>query len=416
MSLELTKRFALNRGQWNFFTSKQREVAITSGLGGGKSMVLQLLTLITALRFPNALHCYASLSYGNMTDSSIPEFIDLMDACGIVFEPIKSQHLFYVGPQRARVIFRSQEIYQKMRSVQLGSLFCDELAYWDERAYKTFLGRLRDKRGPLIVRAASSPNGLNFFHKIFIEDVENNPELQEVRKLIMTASTDNRHLPEMYLQMLESTYDSRLIKQERDGLFINLGGGLAYYAFSRERNVKACPIVNGRPLYICMDFNVNPMTAVACQYDGQRTRVVHEFWQENSYTEQMGKVIAAFFGGTRGITIIPDSTGANRKTSSTLTDHAILRELGFEVPKVHNPLRRDRFNCVNGRLERGLIEIDPSCVKVIRDMEAFVEADEKKTPMLGHISDAMGYGEWFHFPFDIRGLNEMKKKSGSILL
>lgn len=413
---ELITQFDLNRGQWDFFNAREREAAVTSGLGGGKSFVLQLLALITTLRFPRALHCYASLSYSNMSDSSIPEFCDLMDRCGIEYEPVKSKHMFFVGPKRSRIIFRSQEVYTRMRSVQLGSLFCDELAYWDEKAYKTFLGRLRDKRGPLIMRAASSPNGLNFFHKLFVEDTDNDPTLRAVRRLVMTASTDNKHLPEEYLQMLEQSYDSRLIKQERDGLFINLGGGLAYYAFTRERNVKPCPIISGKPMYIGMDFNVNPMTAVACQYEGNRTRVVHEFWLENSNTEEMGKTIAAYFGGTRGITIIPDSTGANRKTSSTLTDHAILRELGFEVPKVHNPLRRDRFNCVNGRLERGLIEIDPSCTKLIRDMEAFVEADESKTPMLGHISDAMAYGEWFHFPIDIRGLNALKKTQGAILL
>ena len=413
---DLITRFELNKGQWEFLNAKERESAITSGLGGGKSFVLQLVALLTALRYPKALHCYASLSYSNMSDSSIPEFCDLMDKCGIEYEPIKSKHMFLVGPRQSRVIFRSQEVYTRMRSVQLGSLFCDELAYWDEKAYKTFLGRLRDKRGPLIMRAASSPSGLNFFHKLFVEDTDNDPALRAFRRLVMTASTDNRHLPEEYLAMLEQSYDSRLIKQERDGLFINLGGGLAYYAFMRARNVKPCQLTNNKPVYITMDFNVNPMTAVACQYEGNKTRAIKEFWLENSNTEEMGKTIAAYFGTTRGITVIPDSTGANRKTSSTLTDHAILRELGFEVPKVHNPLRRDRFNCVNGRLERGLIEIDPGCTKLIRDMESFVEADEKKTPMLGHVSDALSYGEWYHFPIDIRGLNEAKKRTGTILL
>jgi hypothetical protein len=71
---------------------------------------------------------------------------------------------------------------------------------------------------------------------------------------------------------------------------------------------------------------------------------------------------------------------------------------------------------VNGRLEKGLIEIDPSCKKLILDLSSFVEADEKKTPLLGHISDALGYAEWFNFPIDIRGLEAAKKKSGSILL
>jgi hypothetical protein len=403
-------KYLLNKGQFAFLQSQKREAALCGGLGSGKSWALQLSFLVHCLRYPKALHCYGSLSYRNMKDAAIPGFKRFLEQCGISYEFIKSDYQFNIGAEKIKAIFRSQETADMMRSVEIGDLFADEFAYWDMDNYKTFVSRVRDKNGPLIIRGATTPNGINFVHELFVEAQSPN------RELIFTSSDDNRHLPESYLQMLEESYDSKMLQQERYGQFINVGGGLAYYAFTRERNVKACPITSGKPLYICMDFNVNPMTAVACQYDGQRTRVVHEFWLENSNTEQMGKTIAAFFGGTRGITIIPDSTGGNRKTSSTLTDHAILRELGFEVPKVHNPLRRDRFNCVNGRLERGLIEIDPSCLKVIRDMEAFVEADEKKTPMLGHVSDALGYGEWFHFPIDIRGLNELKKKSGSILL
>ena len=402
--------YLLNKGQFAFMQSRKREAALCGGLGSGKSWALQLSFLVHCLRYPKALHCYGSLSYRNMKDAAIPGFKRFLEQCGISYEFIKSDYQFNIGQQKIKAIFRSQETADMMRSVEIGDLFADEFAYWDEDNYKTFVSRVRDKSGPLIIRGATTPNGLNFVHELFVEAKSPN------RELIFTSSDENRHLPEEYLQMLEESYDSKMLQQERYGHFINVGGGLAYYSFSCERNVKPCPITNGKPLYIGMDFNVNPMTAVACQYEGNKTRVVHEFWLENSNTEEMGKTILAFFGGARGITIIPDSTGANRKTSSTLTDHAILRELGFEVPKVLNPLRRDRFNCVNGRLERGLIEIDPSCTKLIRDMEAFVEADEKKTPQLGHVSDALGYGEWFNFPIDYRGLAEAKKRSGTILL
>lgn len=410
-------KFTLNKGQMEFLKSNRREVAITSGLGGGKSFILQLTFLLTCLRYPKSLHCYSSLSYGNMRDSSIPDFITLMNQCGIQYEESKSRHSFLVGPQGSKVIFRSQEAAPRMRTVQIGSLFCDELAYWDERNYTAFLGRLREPNGPLILRAASSPNGLNFFHKIFVESLDTKEHLNEIRRLIMTRSTDNRHLPQDYIRMLEETYDAKLIKQERDGLFINIHGGLTYHAFSREKNVESCPINNGKPMYIGMDFNVNPMTAVCVQHDGKVSRVVKEFFLENSNTEAMGKTIAAFFGGTRGISIIPDSTGNNRKTSSTLTDHAILREMGFDVPRFFNPLRKDRQNNINGRLDHGFIKIDPSCKMLIKDLESFVEEDEARTPMLGHISDALGYAEWYAHPINIRaGMTSNTGKNQSLLL
>jgi hypothetical protein len=267
----------------------------------------------------------------------------------------------------------------------------------------------------MFMRAASTPHGLNFFHKLFVESIQEDDSLRQHRKLVMTSSLDNKHLAEQYISMLESTYDKMLIKQERDGLFINVNGGVTYYAFSREKNIRPCPINPSKPITIGMDFNVNPMTAVCCQQEGNKTRVVHEFYLENSNTEAMGKTIIAFFGGTRGITIIPDSTGVNRKTSSTFTDHAILRNMGFEIPRFSNPARKDRFNNVNGRLDHELLEVDPSCKHLIKDLENFVEADERKTPELGHLGDCLGYTEWYSHPINIRGVDKTKG-NGVILL
>lgn len=402
------KEYTLNKGQIEFLASQKKEAAITSGLGGGKSFVLQLLFLLTVLRYPKALHCYGSLSYSNMMDSSIPDFINFMNECGISFEEKKSLHMFLVGKHKTRVIFRSQEVSQKMRSVQIGSLFCDELAYWDLDNYTTFLGRLRDKNGPRIMRAATTPNGLNFFHKLFVEEIE---KRADKRELIMTSTYDNKHLDDEYIELLEGTFDSRLIKQERDGLFININGGTTYYAFDREKRVKPTPFIAGYPVTIGMDFNVDPMTATCSQYVDGVTRVFHEFYLNDSNTDAMGKTILAYFGGPRGITLIPDSTGANRKTSSSMTDHAILREMGFDIPRFRNPSRKDRFNNVNGRLDHGKIQVDSSCKYLIKDLECFVEADERKTPELGHISDCLGYSEWHHFPIDIRGIKDKTQKT-----
>jgi hypothetical protein len=78
--------------------------------------------------------------------------------------------------------------------------------------------------------------------------------------------------------------------------------------------------------------------------------------------------------------------------------------MGFEIPRFSNPPRKDRFNNMNGRLAHDLIEIDPSCVKLIKDLSFYVEADQAKTPMLGHISDSASYAEWYTFPINIRGI------------
>ena len=112
----------------------------------------------------------------------------------------------------------------------------------------------------------------------------------------------------------------------------------------------------------------------------------------------------------RRIIVTPDASGSARKSSSTQSDHEILRSYGFEVQtSTRNPAIEDRFNTINGRLREGRISVAPKCLKLIRDLER-VEHD-KNPSYLTHISDALGYLAWRIFP-----LKRTRKPSGIIQL
>ena len=381
--------YALSVGQLDFIKSTATQTAIVSGLGGGKTFVLMLKCLLAVLRYPDAKHCFASLSYRNMKDVGIPKFNSFLTENNVPFVYHSSDNEFIVNGKTS-VIFRSQDTADKMRSVEIGSLFCDELAYWKKENYLTFLGRLRDKNGPLIMRAATTPNGLNFFYKMFAQDAGK-------RVMIRTRSQDNKHLPEDYLSMLAENYDSDMLRQERDAEFIHVGGSKTYYMFNDN-----CVINNEEltgPVSSGMDFNVNPMTAIFARVSEDCVEVFDEMWLENSNTHSIGNAIKNRFGA---IFILPDASGNSRKTSSSQTDHAILKELGHDIPRMRNPHRKDRFNCVNNLLEKGKLKIHSRCVHTIRDLSLFCD-EENKDKTLGHISDALGYLCWHYFPINIRG-------------
>jgi hypothetical protein len=342
-----------------------------------------------------------------MKDSAIPKFKELLDTCEIAYKEKKADYTILVGPNETPCVFRSQETYTNLRSVEFGSLRCDELAYWEKQAYLVFLGRLRDTRGPLTMRAATTPNSLNFFYELFKKQIDEGDPRAIERELILTSTLQNRHLPDSYIQLLKDSYDDEMLEQELNGGFF-AKSGRTYYNFTREKNVKPVQFDPKRPVIIGMDFNVHPMTAICMQHYDDTTRVFKEFWLENSNTEAMINRLINHFGSAEGITIIPDNTGDNRKTNSSKTDLGLLREAGFNVPRTRNPQRKDRFNNINRRLQRGLLEIDPSCTRLIEDLNYFVDGEEKKTPMLGHISDALGYPEWYYFPILIRVKQESK--------
>jgi hypothetical protein len=212
--------------------------------------------------------------------------------------------------------------------------------------------------------------------------------------------------------MLQANYDTRLQLQEIEGEFISANATRAYYCFD-EMHVKATgyrPELG--PIYMGNDFNTSKLVCVLCQKDGETLRVFDEILLENSNTFEMARAMQAKINAYQhkgSVIVIPDSTGSARKTCSTKTDHQILREAGFTLPAFRNPLRTDRFNTVNSRLEKGCIQVDVVCKTLLVDLRTYDGVEEHGN--LGHISDALGYVIWYLFP--------MKKKTeiaGSFVL
>lgn len=218
--------------------------------------------------------------------------------------------------------------------------------------------------------------------------------------ILMNPKDNMDNIDEDYLNLL-----SKMPEKERkrflDGLFNDESDGAVYYSFNRASHVAP---VNRAPgtIFIGMDFNVDPMTAVIFQYIDSTFYVIDEVYLNNSDTYKMAFELKA--KGFAGCKIIPDSTGANRKTSGS-SDFNILRESGFVIESTRNPFVGDRVNNVNRLLQAGRIIIDPKCRKLINDLEKVSwknnELDQSgSSKHLTHISDCLGYGCWKLDPFN----------------
>jgi hypothetical protein len=107
--------------------------------------------------------------------------------------------------------------------------------------------------------------------------------------------------------------------------------------------------------------------------------------------------------------VYPDATGASRKTSSSRSDHQILRDSHFKIKaRRKNPAVRDRVNAVNNILlvrdgkSRFSIE---NCPKLVSDLERVVWKSgdiDKSDSSLTHMSDALGYAVHLLFPIVAR--------------
>jgi hypothetical protein len=385
-------KYILNANQLKFFKERsEQKLALISGLGGGKSFALQLAFLVNeVLQFPDAKHCMAALSYRQLHDTTIPGLERFLEEMEVPFHWEASNSQFIVNGS-TEVLLRSQETADKMRSVEIGSLYIEEGAYWKKKAFLTFLGRLRDKKGSRRMRTVTTPNEMNWFYKYFIKDKRG--------KVFYTSTYDNKHLPDDYIELLETSYDDMMIEQELKGNFVSLAGMKRYYSFDENIHVKP-QLKDVEALWkVGMDFNVNPLTACYGYVEDDILHIVGEMWLNHSNTYDAADKLIEIFEGPEGVEIAPDATGKARKTSAVKSDHQILRDAGFEVMRVKNPPRKDRFSCVNGLLRHKRIEIDPSCVHLIEDLKTCSgETRDDDEEMTGHISDALGYLCWKLFP------------------
>jgi len=380
--------YKLSEPQYDFFTSTEKIVGLSGGLGSGKSFSLYFTFIFNeVLKYPRALHCVGALSNQQLKAVSVPYIIGFLDEIKMDFTYNKSDQIIILkNKDRTQIHLRSQEVANRVRSVEYGSLYLEETSYWNEDSFLTFLGRLRDKKGSMRCRMAFTPNGMNYLYEFMIE------EKKEDRRLVRASTYGNKHLPAEYIQLLEGSYDSNLQKQELHGLFFEANSQQIYYMFKRDAHVKEFDYpIN----YIGSDFNVCPLTSVCCHISGDTIYVVDEIWLENSNTYILRDTLLDTYD-CRNITVVADSTSDSRRTSSIKTDQQILKEGGLNIARSRNPPVGDRYNCVNNLLEKKRLFIHPRCKMLIRDLEKMCR--DNKKPELSHISDALGYLAWWLFP------------------
>ena len=218
----------------------------------------------------------------------------------------------------------------------------------------------------------------------------------------VNASTlDNPHLPQDYKDSLLAAYSQEQIDAYVHGKFVNLTQGRVYKDFNRDKHVMKRE-TEGWEIAAGQDYNVDANTVCVFAYTSKEIAVFDEIRLKNSGTYDMAEALKEKYPG---IKVMPDSTGSSRKTSSTQSDHDIMRQAGFQIlaPR-KNPPVRDRVNAVNRLLREERITFT-NCPNLIMDMERNVWRNgdiDKRDPEQSHASDAMGYAINWLFPIHER--------------
>lgn len=296
---------------------------------------------------------------------------------------------------------------EKILGMEFSTIYFNEASELDYSSIQIAISRLAEKNilKKRLFFDFNPPTKSHWSYQLFIkklDPIESEPldDPDDYAHLLMNPMDNIDNLDPQYLKILQ-----KMPEKDRqrflEGLFSDSSDGQVYYSFIREKHVKSIKPYSGT-VFIGMDFNVDPLSAVVIYYDNVTFFVLDEIFLRNSDTFKMVNELNS--RGYRGARIIPDSTASNRKTSG-MSDVDILEQAGFVVESTRNPFVMDRTNNINRLFQENRIVIDPKCKKLIGDLEKVVwkdgKLDQKTDPMLTHISDALGYGCWFLDPIGL---------------
>jgi len=200
----------------------------------------------------------------------------------------------------------------------------------------------------------------------------------------------------------------KVFRQEYEASWENFAGVIfGDFGAHNIREVRK-PLTDHEPIYIGMDFNVTPMSAVIGRQIKNGFEVFDEIYLDNSNTTEM---IAEIRNRYPKNTIIcyPDPAGVARKSSAGgNTDIKLLEIAGFQT-RYHrqHPLVRDRINAGNSLFylrPDGTTRffIDASCKKTIACLKNWAYKEDTMVPSKDsgwdHGCDALTYCLQYLFP------------------
>ena len=414
------KSFKVFQHQNNFIRSKSKYPALVAGYGSGKTVAFVLKAILEAGRNPQKTILLAEPTFPMIRDVLQPTLEQTLEELNFQYNYRASEMKYTIIWKNgySNIILRSAENYRRWAGLNLAGFGIDEAALLkDEKAWKMGLSRLRDGKH-LSGWVTTTPEGFNFVYDLWKDRPGSG------YALIKGKTTDNKFLPQDFIDSLYENYDQKLISSYIHGNFVNLQYGTCYYGFDRSKNVEQVSYNSSLPIRIAMDFNVDPISCVLFQIykDKPKIRVFDEIQLTHSggqdlMTERLAKLIKEKYPyenpnllqpsykkvDTTGHYICyPDPAGKNRHTSALMSDHDILRRQGFGLRvKKKAPLVTDSVNAVNKAMEFTIV--DSKCKEFIKDLEQVVLKEgtreiDKSNHDRTHLTDAFRYAIDYEFP------------------
>ena len=340
------------------------DVAIyQGGYGSGKTWAGSLLGLMLAFKYPGCRVLVGAKEYELVKNTTLQSYFEHLDAMGYIrdrdyrYNKIDKKITLSNGSE---ILFKGLDDPEKFKSLNLHWAEIEEASQVSDNSFKQLLARLRNNnikpswgafRYRLFGHTNPQPNK-GWIWKRFVEDPKEN------YRLIIAPTSDNIYLPEHFIESMKDEYDPEYYRINVLGEFGNYSSGLVVKHFDRE-NEREIQYNPDDTLYLCCDFNVDPMCWSIAHKDDKNAYFFDELVIENTSTQAcIEEFIRRYPKHNAPIIVCGDASGDWRSTQSEFTNYKIienaLRGHGYKVEfklRPFNPPVLTRIQAFNARVK-----------------------------------------------------------------
>ncbi len=405
MAAAVKAKLSLHPMQMRVFKSQARFRVVVAGRRWGKTALSRVL-IIKMAQMKKRKIWYVAPTY-RMAKQIM--WTDLLDA-------IPKKWIFKVNETTLTIRLVNGTVIElkgadkadSLRGVGIHFLVLDEFQDMSEETWTQVLRpTLADTGGHAIF--IGTPKAYNYLYTLY--------KRGQIAKMVESKQWESWQFPTITspfipvseIEAAKKDMDEKSFKQEFEASFETMSGRV-YYPFERKTHVGQYPFNPMLPIWVGMDFNIDPMSTVIYQpQPNGELWAVDEIVQFGSNTEEICKELdKRYWRYQKQIVMYPDPAGGQRQHARGETDLDILREAGFKrikYRKKHPPIA-DRVNAVNRMLRAAdgtiKLRVDERCKHLINAFEQTIykkgSRDVDKDAGTEHSADAGGYCIELEYP------------------
>lgn len=211
-----------------FHQASQKFKTYAGGMGSGKTICGAAEAVWLSMEVPNNLGLIGRATYPELRDTTRKEILDFpVEVDGKEYRLVDSPIVKHFNKAEnvikfingSEILFRSlEDAFDKVKSLNLGWFWVDELTEITEEMWLGLVGRLRRKGSQLVGYGTTNPEGHDWVWKRFVM----NPG--DDHFLISASSKENVFLPDGYVESMIAQYPDEWVQRYVYGSFDSFSG------------------------------------------------------------------------------------------------------------------------------------------------------------------------------------------------